>query len=142
MKPSHDDDEEEEDNEDDDVEEEEKEEEEDDDDDDDNPSFINIQLAMAHLRSSRPMELMNEVEIGGSLGHSDHKMIKFKISVDRRKSASKTSALDMRRTDFRLLRELGPILGPVLFNIINGLDTGLDEILSKFADGTKTWRKC
>ncbi|KAF4799312.1 hypothetical protein TURU_055753 [Turdus rufiventris] len=30
----------------------------------------------------------------------------FKISLDRRKSASKTSNLDMRRHDFRLLREL------------------------------------
>ncbi|KAJ7401744.1 hypothetical protein BTVI_93025 [Pitangus sulphuratus] len=33
-------------------------------------------------------------------------MIKFKISVDKWKSASKTSALDMKRADFKLLREL------------------------------------
>ncbi|KAJ7395427.1 Serine/threonine-protein kinase DCLK1 [Pitangus sulphuratus] len=45
-------------------------------------------------------------EIGGCLGHSEHKVIEFKISVDRRKNASKSSALDMRRADFRLLREL------------------------------------
>lgn len=32
--------------------------------------------------------------------------IEFKISVDWRKSASKTSTLDMRRDDFRLLWEL------------------------------------
>ncbi|KAJ7420798.1 hypothetical protein BTVI_20301 [Pitangus sulphuratus] len=49
---------------------------------------------------------MTKVETGGHLAHGDHKAIKFKISVDRRKSASETSALDMRRVDFRLLREL------------------------------------
>lgn len=49
---------------------------------------------------------MSKVRIGGCLGHTDNKVIKFKISVDRKKSASKTPALDMRRADFRLLREL------------------------------------
>ncbi|KAF4803099.1 hypothetical protein TURU_020612 [Turdus rufiventris] len=39
------------------------------------------------------------------LGHINHYKIEFKISVDMRKSASKTSTLDMRRADFRLLRE-------------------------------------
>ncbi|KAJ7419808.1 hypothetical protein WISP_51997 [Willisornis vidua] len=33
-------------------------------------------------------------------------MIKFKISVDRKKSARKTSTLAITRADFRLLREL------------------------------------
>ncbi|KAJ7413466.1 dtw domain-containing protein 2 [Pitangus sulphuratus] len=50
-------------------------------------------------------ELMGKVEIGGSLGHSNHEA-EFKISVGRMKSASKTSTLDMRRAYFRLLREL------------------------------------
>ncbi|TRZ07689.1 hypothetical protein HGM15179_019421 [Zosterops borbonicus] len=45
--------------------------------------------------------LMSEVVIGDHFGHSEHEGIEFKISVDRRKSASKTSALDMRRADFR-----------------------------------------
>ncbi|KAJ7410989.1 hypothetical protein WISP_105223 [Willisornis vidua] len=45
------------------------------------------------------VDLMSEVEIGGCLGHSNHKVIEFKISVDRRKSASETSALDMKRAD-------------------------------------------
>lgn len=49
---------------------------------------------------------MSKVKIGSCLGHNDHKEIQFIISIDRRKSASKTSALDMRRTDFRLFREL------------------------------------
>ncbi|KAJ7421823.1 hypothetical protein WISP_41053 [Willisornis vidua] len=52
------------------------------------------------------MDLTSEVEIGGHPGHSDHEAFEFKISVDRRKSASKTSTLDTRRADFRLLREL------------------------------------
>ncbi|KAJ7397585.1 hypothetical protein BTVI_134007 [Pitangus sulphuratus] len=52
------------------------------------------------------VDLVSKVEIGVHLGHSDHKEIEFKMSVDRRKSASKTSTLDMRRVDFRLLREL------------------------------------
>lgn len=51
------------------------------------------------------VDLMSKVEIGGCLGHTDHEVIKFKISVERKKSANKTLALDMRRADFRLLRE-------------------------------------
>ncbi|RMC09738.1 hypothetical protein DUI87_13525 [Hirundo rustica rustica] len=50
--------------------------------------------------------LVSEMEIHDCLGHNDHEAIKFKICVDRRKSASKTATLDMRRADFRLLREL------------------------------------
>lgn len=44
------------------------------------------------------------MEIDGCLAHSDHEAIEFKISSDRRKSAKKTSTLDMGRADFRLLR--------------------------------------
>ncbi|RMC20216.1 hypothetical protein DUI87_01062 [Hirundo rustica rustica] len=50
--------------------------------------------------------LESEVAIGGYLGHSDHEAIEFKICGEKRKSASKTSTLDMRRGDFKLLREL------------------------------------
>lgn len=46
---------------------------------------------------------MSEMVVGSHLGH---KVNKFKIFVDRRKSASKCSTLDMRRTDFRLIRGL------------------------------------
>ena len=35
---------------------------------------------------------MHEVAIGIHLGHSDHEVFTFKILVDRRKTASKTSA--------------------------------------------------
>ncbi|GAB0207049.1 ubiquitin-associated protein 1 [Grus japonensis] len=50
--------------------------------------------------------LVGEVAIGGCLGHSDHEVVEFKIFGDRRKTATKTSTLDMGRADFRLLREL------------------------------------
>lgn len=56
-----------------------------------------------------------------SLCHSDHEVIKFEISLDRRKSASITSALDMRRAD----------------ESPNDLDTGLEGTLSKFSGHTK-----
>ncbi|KAJ7410618.1 rna-directed dna polymerase from mobile element jockey-like [Pitangus sulphuratus] len=69
-------------------------------------------------------DLVNKVEIGGRLGHSDHEAIKFKISVDRKKSAIKPSTLDMRRADFRLLREL----------VTDGLDGIHPRILKELAD--------
>ncbi|KAJ7423786.1 hypothetical protein BTVI_08789 [Pitangus sulphuratus] len=56
--------------------------------------------------------LVDKVEIGGRHGHSDHEATDFKISVDRRKSASKTSNLVMRRADFRLIRVLKKLWEP------------------------------
>lgn len=41
--------------------------------------------------------LVRNIKTGGLLGHSIHKEIWFKISLDRRKNISKTSAVDMRR---------------------------------------------
>lgn len=49
---------------------------------------------------------MSEMVVGSHLGHNYYKVSKFKSFVDRKKSASKSSTLDMRRTDFRLTREL------------------------------------
>lgn len=46
------------------------------------------------------------VAIGGCLSHCNHKADEFKIFGDRRKTATKTSALDMGRADFRLLRKI------------------------------------
>lgn len=57
---------------------------------------------------------MSKVMIGSRLAHSDHKAIEFKISVHKRKSARKTSALEMRRADFRLLGELASPLRKLL----------------------------
>lgn len=51
-------------------------------------------------------DLVSEVEMSGRLGHSNPEAIEFKISVVRRTSASKTSTLDMRRANLRLLRVL------------------------------------
>ncbi|KAJ7423235.1 adaptin ear-binding coat-associated protein 1 [Pitangus sulphuratus] len=36
------------------------------------------------------LDLVSKVEIGGCLGHSDHEVIEFKISVDRRKVTTKS----------------------------------------------------
>ncbi|RMC14978.1 hypothetical protein DUI87_07157 [Hirundo rustica rustica] len=55
---------------------------------------------------SEGVDLRSKVEIGGCLGHIDHKVIKCKISVDRKKSASKIPPLDVWRADFKILREL------------------------------------
>ncbi|KAJ7396027.1 rna-directed dna polymerase from mobile element jockey-like [Pitangus sulphuratus] len=60
-------------------------------------------LLLSHGRKG----LMSDVVIEGHFGHNDHEAIEFKMSADRRKSTSKTSILDMRRADFRLLREIG-----------------------------------
>ncbi|KAJ7427250.1 hypothetical protein WISP_08744 [Willisornis vidua] len=65
--------------------------------------------ALLDLLLVNRVNLMSTVEIGGCLGQSEHEMIEFKISVDRRESASKTSALDMRRSEFRLLRKLAGV---------------------------------
>lgn len=52
------------------------------------------------------MDFMSKVEIGSCLGHSNHEAIEFKIPVDRRKSDSKIYTMDLRRIDFRMIREL------------------------------------
>jgi len=51
--------------------------------------------------------LAGKVALSGHLGHSNHEVVEFKTFGDRRKTATKTSTLDMERTDFRLLRGLG-----------------------------------
>lgn len=52
------------------------------------------------------VDLKSKVKIGGRLGHSDHKGIEFKISVDRKENVNKTSTLNIRRADLRLFWEL------------------------------------
>lgn len=47
-----------------------------------------------------------KVALSGHPGHSDHVVVEFKTFGDRRKTVTKTSTLDMERTDFRLLGEL------------------------------------
>lgn len=49
---------------------------------------------------------MDEMAISSHHGNNDNKVVKFKILGDRRKTATKTSTLNTRRTDFRLLEDL------------------------------------
>ena len=49
--------------------------------------------------------LVGEVAIGGRYGHSNHKVIEFKIFGNRSKTATKATTLIMGRADFRLFRE-------------------------------------
>lgn len=49
---------------------------------------------------------MSEQVIPGCFKYSDYEANGFKISVDIRKSDSKTSSLGMKKADFALLREL------------------------------------
>lgn len=50
--------------------------------------------------------LMDEMVISAHHGNGDHEVVKFKILGDRRKTVTKTSTLDTRRADFRLLKKL------------------------------------
>ena len=45
-------------------------------------------------------------KLNGSLGCSDHEMVEFKILRAARRTHSKLTALDFRRTDFGLTRDL------------------------------------
>lgn len=49
---------------------------------------------------------MDKMAIGGQLGHSDHVILDIRIIGDKRKTATKTSTLDMGKADFTLLRML------------------------------------
>ncbi|KAJ7428099.1 adaptin ear-binding coat-associated protein 1 [Pitangus sulphuratus] len=71
------------------------------------------------------VDLVSEVEICGHLGHSKHEAVEFRISVDRRKSANKTSTLAMRKADFRLLRELvSKDRGKMLLQMLGSISAG------------------
>ncbi|GAB0178700.1 mitochondrial enolase superfamily member 1 [Grus japonensis] len=50
--------------------------------------------------------LVGDVKLKGSLGCSDHEMVEFKILRAERKAHSKLTALDFRRADFGLFRDL------------------------------------
>lgn len=50
--------------------------------------------------------LAGKVAIGGRLDHSHHQAAEFQVVGDRRKTASKTSTLDLGRADFGLPEEL------------------------------------
>ncbi|KAJ7403393.1 hypothetical protein BTVI_77325 [Pitangus sulphuratus] len=67
---------------------------------------LTLKNALLDLLMVNRADLVSEVEISGCLGHSEHKVMELKVSVDRRKSTNKTSTQDMRIADFRLLRDL------------------------------------
>lgn len=69
-------------------------------------------------------DLVSEAEIGSCLSHGDQEEIEFKISVNRRKSAGKTSALDMKRARFRHLRQLVRSPGNVFLQMLESISSG------------------
>lgn len=50
--------------------------------------------------------LRGDVAVGGCLGHSHHKMREFLILRAVRKGVSRTTTLDLQRSDFDLFRGL------------------------------------
>ena len=50
--------------------------------------------------------LVGDVEVGGCLEHSDHKMLDFSIPVEPRRGVSRTATLDFQRADFNLFRTM------------------------------------
>lgn len=48
---------------------------------------------------------MGEMATGDYFGHCDHEVVQFKIFSDWRNTATKTSALDMQRAVFTLLKQ-------------------------------------
>ncbi|KFQ96526.1 Fatty aldehyde dehydrogenase, partial [Nipponia nippon] len=75
--------------------------------------------------------LVGEVPIGGCFGRRDHEAVKFKIYGNRRKTASRTSALDTKRADLRLLREL---LSKELYPVVTGGVPETTELLKQRFD--------
>ncbi|KAJ7408433.1 hypothetical protein WISP_121079 [Willisornis vidua] len=65
---------------------------------------------LLHLLLVNTVDLVSKVKIGGCLGHSDHKVIEYKICQEEK--CQETSTPDTRRSDFRMLREL--VKSPVI----------------------------
>ncbi|GAB0185519.1 hypothetical protein GRJ2_001017200 [Grus japonensis] len=62
--------------------------------------------AMLDLILTNKDGLVGDVKLKGSLGCSDHEMVEFKILRAARRAHSKLTALDFRRADFGLFRDL------------------------------------
>ncbi|GAB0181349.1 hypothetical protein GRJ2_000600200 [Grus japonensis] len=62
--------------------------------------------AMLDLVLTNKEGLVGNVKLKGSLGCSDHEMVEFKILRAVRRAHSKLTALDFRRADFALFRDL------------------------------------
>ena len=50
--------------------------------------------------------LVDDVAVGGRLGHSDHEIIEFSILREARRGSSRTDILDFQRADFVLFGHL------------------------------------
>ena len=50
--------------------------------------------------------LVDDVVVGGQLGHSDHEIIEFSILREARRGGSRTDILDFQRADFVLFGHL------------------------------------
>ena len=50
--------------------------------------------------------LVDDVAVGGRLGHSDHEIIEFSILREARRGLSRTDILDFQRADFVLFGHL------------------------------------
>ena len=48
--------------------------------------------------------LVEDVKVGGHLGHSDHEMLDFSIFAEPQRRVSRTVTLDFWRADFNLFR--------------------------------------
>ena len=49
---------------------------------------------------------MEDVRVGGHVGHSDHEMLDFSILVETQRGVSRTASLDFWRADFSLFRTM------------------------------------
>lgn len=59
-------------------------------------------------------ELIIDVKAGGCLGSSDHKIVEFRILRGGSEGKSRTTALDFRRADVNLFRDL---IGRIIWDI-------------------------
>ena len=50
--------------------------------------------------------LVDDVEVGGRLGHSDHEIVEFSILREARRGLSRTDILDFQRADFDLFEHV------------------------------------
>ena len=81
--------------------------------------------ALLNLLLEKREGLVGDMAIGSHLGHSDHEVVELRFYGDRRKTATKTSALDMGKADFRLLRELvSKVPGKLLLKVLASISAG------------------
>ncbi|KAK4807056.1 hypothetical protein QYF61_018397 [Mycteria americana] len=86
-------------------------------------------------------ELNRDVKFRGSLGCSDHEMVEFRILRERNKTKSRISALDFRRVDLGLFRDL---LRRIPWEYSPGeksMRAGTDKAMGKGTQALSLWRQ-